>query len=170
MALGDVLLYDDAVAFSGSEKFKLNSDGVGASINAGEFVLKGGVGDTAGYLVTKWGVSVTNKPSVGTSWLAGLAMSTSTDTATAGGTVEVLKPIEGLTYLVVPDTAATWDTQAEYDALVGARVKLSTSATGVQTLLATDGSSNGFVVEPLDVIKYPGKVRVSIRRGAVYNN
>jgi len=183
MALGDITIYDDGVfGFPGSKKFKVHAGGTANAIKAGELCLTG-VGNQAtaglagkGSFVTKWAVSNTTKPRVGTDWVAGLAASTSTDTATANGTVEVFPNLPGMTYLGNPDTAATWDTQTEYDLLVGARVYLSTTAAGVQTILATDtgttslmngsftGISAGLIVEPLDVLKYPGKVRFSINQ------
>ena len=96
-----------------------------------------------------------------------ISASTSTETTTAAGTVEVVPLVPGVTYLVSPKVAATWDTQAEYDALVGARVLLDVT-NGVITILAADGANNGCVVEPLDIRKYPGKVRFSLRQGLNY--
>jgi hypothetical protein len=58
--------------------------------------------------------------------------------------------------------------QSEYNALVGDRVLLSTTAGGVQTLLASDSATSGLVIEPLDLSKYPGKIAFSIRAGASY--
>lgn len=58
-------------------------------------------------------------------------------------------------------------TQAEYDALVGARVLIDLTA-GSYTLLASDSANNGCVVEPLDISLFPGKVAFSIRAGANY--
>lgn len=178
MALGDVTIYDDGVfGVPNSKRFKVHASGTANSINAGELVLTG-IGNQAsagsagkGSFVTKWTVSTATKPSVGTDWVAGLAASTSTDTATANGVVDVFPNLPGMTYLIAPNVAATWDTQAEYDLLVGARVLLNTTSAGVQTILAADyggnttnGLGSGLVVEPLDVIKYPGKVRFSIKQ------
>ena len=58
-------------------------------------------------------------------------------------------------------------TQAEYDALVGARVLLDLTS-GTYTILATDSANNGCVVEPLDISRFPNKVAFSIRAGANY--
>jgi hypothetical protein len=58
-------------------------------------------------------------------------------------------------------------TQAEYDALVGSRVLFDlTSST--YTITATDNAAYGLVVEPLDIKKFPNKVRFSIRPCATY--
>lgn len=102
-----------------------------------------------------------------TDFIVGIAASTSTNTAALEGTVEVLLDVPGMVYLIAPNVAASFDTQAEYDALVGDRVLLDlTSST--YTILASDGATNGCVIEPLDVAKYPGKVAFSFRRGTNY--
>lgn len=179
MARSDILLYDDGVAqFPSSKRFTVKANPVTTSTNpsikAGEFVLKllGPKSGTQnkGSMVTAWGVSLATKPECGTDYLAGLAMSDSTESATVNGYVDIMPITAGVTYLIVPNAPTSWDTQAEYDALVGARVKLNTSSTGVQTLLATDDPFGGFVVEPLDIIKYPGKVRVSAMPALSYLN
>lgn len=102
-----------------------------------------------------------------TDYLAGIATSTSTQTASADGTVDVQFLSPGVVYLVAPNSAAAFDTQAEYDALVGDRVLLDLTD-GVFTILATDGANNGCVIEPLDIKLYPGKVAFSIRAGVNY--
>lgn len=113
--------------------------------------------------------ALTATPSVGTTYLAGIAVSTSTQTTTADGTVDVLPIVSGVVYLGNPQTAADWDTQAEYDAKVGSRLKFNLSA-GVYTIASTAAGSGtgGLVVEPLDIAKHPGKVAFSIRQGASY--
>ena len=103
-----------------------------------------------------------------TDYLAGLATSDSTDTATAVGTVDIMFITPDMVLLANPDTAATWNTQAKYDALVGDRVLLSTTAAGVQTILAADGATYGLVIQPLDIAKHPGKVAFSVRNDAMY--
>jgi len=161
--LGDIQFYDEGqFGLPGSKKFTVAS-GTTSSIKAGEPVLKA-LGNATGNVVS---VFTTNKPEVATDFLAGISASTSTETTTAAGTVEVVPLVPGVTYLVSPKVAATWDTQAEYDALVGARVLLDVT-NGVITILAADGANNGCVVEPLDIRKYPGKVRFSLRQGLNY--
>ncbi len=188
MALADVVIYDDGICgFPGSKRFKVNNGGP-LAINAGELVLivqgdqvtAGNAGK--GSYVTRWTVSNTAKPVVGTDYIAGLAASSSTETLTAKGIVDVFVNLPGMTYLGNPDTAATWNTQTKYDLLVGARVFVSTTSAGVQTILATDtGGAKpknnaagtamaGLIVEPLDVIKYPGKVRFSLNQNLNYTN
>jgi hypothetical protein len=160
MALGDITIYGEgAFGYPGSTNFA-TATATAQAIKAGEPVAKA----LAGTVVT---ALATSKPVVGTDYLAGIAATSSTETATLTGTVQVTKMTDGVTYLIAPKTAASWDTQAEYDALVGARVTFDLT-TGVYTINATDASGNGLVVEPLDISKYPGKVRFSIRNGASY--
>lgn len=160
--VGDILLYDEgAFGGAGSEPFAVAASAT--TIKAGEPVEKE-IGNSTGNVVAP---AATSFPVVGTDYFAGIAATTSTNTASAAGTVQVLKPVPGQTYLIAPKVAATWDTQAEYDALVGARVLIDLT-TGSYTLLATDSANNGCVVEPLDIAKYPGKVRISFRSGANY--
>lgn len=162
MALGDIQIHTEgAFGYPGDDAYC-----VGASatlINAGEPVVKS-LGNSAGSAVTPAG---TNVPTVGTDTFAGIASTTSTNTSTASGTVRVTKLLPGLTYLISPNVAATWNTQAKYDALVGARVLLDLT-TGTYTILASDSTNNGCVVMPLDVLKNPGKVRFAFRNAVSY--
>ena len=115
----------------------------------------------------------TNKPVVKTDYLAGVAMSTSTNTAAAAGTVDVMPIMPGQVWLANPNVAATWDTQAEYDALIGTRVLLDltgTYPTDKYTILAADGSTSACVIQPLDVVKHPGKVAFSFVTSVSYMN
>lgn len=106
----------------------------------------------------------TNKPVVGTDYLAGIATSTSTQTASAAGTVDYLPLTPGQVYMIKPKVAATWDTQAEYDALVGDRVLIDLTSSSY-TILATDGATSGCVIAPLNVSLYPGMVAFEFRAG-----
>jgi hypothetical protein len=71
-------------------------------INSGEPVTKA----LAGAAVTPM---TTNKPVVGTDYIAGVATSTSTNTASAAGTVQVVPPNIDTVFLIAPKVAATWD-------------------------------------------------------------
>jgi len=164
MAQGDIaMLKEGAFGSMGATRHAVAAGAVG-SIKPGELVLKA-LGNAS---VAVWTASNTAKPVVGTDFIAGVSASLSTDTAAAAGVVDIIPLAEGQVFLANPDTAATWDTQAKYDALVGRRVLLSTTAGGVQTILATDGATSGLVIQPLDISKYPGKVAFSIRSGANY--
>lgn len=158
--LGDIQIYSEgAFGYPGDESYAVAS-GAAASIKAGEPVTKalGGAAVSA---------MSTNKPVVATDFLAGVAASTSTDTVAAAGIVKVTKMDVNTTYLISPNSAAAWDTQAEYDALVGDRVLLDLT-TGTYTILATDGATYGCVIMPLDIKKFPGKVRFAFRAGVNY--
>lgn len=140
---------------------------LGTLIYAGEPVQLRALGDVAVQ------PALTGTPVVGTDYYAGIATTNSTNTSTAAGTVGVLPISIGTTYLIAPTTAASWDTQAEYDALVGKRVLIANSATvgttpgntGSYTIGASDSSNNGCVVQALDISKYPGKVAIAFRAG-----
>ena len=159
----DITLLDPPSYVKGSRKHAVTAGAV-ASIKAGRLVLKS-LGDAS---VVVWTASNSAKPVVATDYIAGLATSDSTDTAAAVGTVDIMFITPDMVFLGNPNTAASWDTQAEYDALVGDRVLLSTSAAGVQTILHTDGATYGLVIQPLDIAKHPGKVAFSVRNDAMY--
>jgi len=92
-----------------------------------------------------------------TDFLAGIATATSTNTSTAAGYVDVMPLLPGQTFLMKPNAATSWDTQAEYDALVGKRVVIDLTS-GSFTILASDGSTNGCIILPLDIKTTPGLV------------
>lgn len=59
----------------------------------------------------------------------GLAKGTSTDTAAAAGVVYTFVPLPGLIYAAAAKSAAAADTQAEIDALLGARLVFDLTGT-----------------------------------------
>jgi hypothetical protein len=103
---------------------------------------------------------------------AGVAVTNSTNTATAAGTVLVQPVNSDITYLANPNSAAAWDTQTEYDALVGKRVLLSndvsvsaTPTAGTYTILASDSAYNGCTVQAMNIAEHPAKVAFAFRKG-----
>jgi hypothetical protein len=164
MSLGDLIeLENSAVGGRGGRVYNVAA---GTPIYAGEPVQR----DLGGIVVYP---ALTSMPVVGTNYFAGVATTSSTNTATAAGTVNVIPLTTQITYLANPDVAATWDTQAEYDALVGKRVLLKNSVTvtatptsGTYTILASDSANNGCVVQALNVFTTPGKVAFAFRAGA----
>ena len=163
MATLDVVLLTPLTKEQGSRKHKVAS-GAAATIKAGQLVLK-----TKGSpYVVAWNASNTAKPVVAADFVAGLATSDSTETATADGNVNILQITPDMVLLGNPDTAATWDTQSEYDLLVGDRVLLSTTSGRVQTILATNGDTYGLEIAPLNLTAYPGKVAFTLRAGTDY--
>lgn len=109
------------------------------------------------------GTTGTNAPAVGTDYVVGIAQTTGTQTASAAGTVMVLPLSSATTWLANPLVAASWDTQAEYDALVGDR-ELVDLTSGAYSIIAGDSANNGLIVMPLDISKYPGKIAVAFRQ------
>lgn len=163
MALGDITLYDEgAFGYPGDNEFAVAASAT--LINAGEPVLK--LLGSSGNVVAPLATSEPTSADASHLW-GGVAATTSTNTAGAAGTVRVMKIDGTTTFLIAPKTAATWDTQTEYDALVGSRMTLDLT-TGVYTINATDNAANGLIVQPLDIKKYPGKVRFSVRPAATY--
>lgn len=167
MAQGDITLSENR-GTNGGRGSRLYSVAAGTPIYAGEPVqqlLGGNVVFPA----------ITSTPVVGTTYFVGIAQTNSTNTTSAAGTVDIIPVDANDTWLISPAVAATWDTQSEYDALVGDRVLLqnsvsvtATPTSGTYTILATDSANNGCVVQSLDVFKNPGKVAFAIRNGANY--
>ncbi len=157
--LGDIQIYTEgAFGYPGDEQYNVAA-GTTASIVAGTPVTM-----TTG-ASSAVSAAATNTPVVGTDYWVGIASTTSNETATLAGKVRVTKMSTQQTYLVSPNTGSNWNTQAKYDALVGARVLLDlTSSTW--TILSTNSVNNGLIVMPLDIATNPGKVRFAIR-GAV---
>lgn len=167
MAQGDITLSENSGS-NGSRGSRLHNVAAGTPIYAGEpvqMVLGGNVVFPA----------ITSTPVVGTTYFVGIAQTNSTNTVSAAGTVDVIPLTNQETWLIAPATAATWDTQAEYDALVGDRVTLANSvsvtatpASGTYTINASDGATNGCVIQTLNVFLNPGKVAFAFRNGASY--
>ncbi len=167
MAVNDITYYENAAfGYAGDMEFSVTLGAV-ASINPGEpVVITLGLGGSNSSYVS---AMATSKPVVGTDYLVGVSESYSTDTVAAAGTVKVGKLTPGVSYLIAPAVAATWNTQAKYDALVNAHVTLDLT-TGVYTINATNSTNNGCVVLPLDISKYPGKVRFAFRTSVGFLN
>lgn len=167
MASGDLTLLENSSS-NGGRGARLYNVAAGTPIYAGDPVQNLVVGAVAVM------PNLTSTPVVGTSGVEGLfvgvAATNSTNTATAAGTVLVTPTNSGLTYLGNPATAASWDTQAEYDALVGKRVLLQNSVSvtgtptsGTYTVLASDSAANGCVVQAMNIAEHPGKVAIAFR-------
>lgn len=162
MARGDFTIYG-ANAPTGARVYNV---ALGTPIYAGEPVQQILAG-------TNVFPAVTSTPVVGTDYYVGIAATDSTNTTTADGQVWVYPLSAQQVWLCAPATAATWDSQSEYNALVGKRVLVQNSVTvtatptsGTYTILASDSANNGCQVQALDVFKYPGKVAVVFRSAA----
>jgi hypothetical protein len=170
MAIGDFIILEPTNV--GGRGGRLYNVAAGTPILAGEPVQHLAVGDVA---VIPGRTSI---PVVGTSGVEGLfvgiATTNSTNTTTAAGTVSVLPVRSDITYICSPTTAASWDTQSEYDALVGKRVLIQNNAfvgysyvansnAGTYSILASDSAANGCVVMAMNINEHPGKVAVAFR-------
>ncbi len=169
MALGDITLKDLNQASAGARLYNVAA---GTTINAGEPVQVRALGATTAIVVEP---ALDNFPDQTAHLGVGVAQTTSTNTTAAAGTVWVLPIDSAVDLLIAPDVAGTWNTQSEYDALVGSRVVINNSVavtatptSGTYTLLASDSANNGCVVQPLDVFLYPGKVSFAFRAGVSY--
>lgn len=160
MSTGDLTILD-AAALAGQGALRFNVAANATAIHAGEPVSCP-LGAVQAAIVMP-----TNAPVVATDFLAGVAAIDSTQTASVAGYVDCYPINNSVVFLIKPKVAATWDTQAEYDALVGSRVLIDLTG-GVYTILAADGSTFGCVVRPLDIAKYPGKVAFSFRSATSY--
>lgn len=182
MSVNDITFLDEAqFGEIGSQRYivKMNesTQGTGTSyvkaFRAGEPVGKA-LGGTIAVLLGAMGTGTAAKPVVATDFLAGIAMGgeggTSTETATANGYVDVVNLVPNVVYLMTPNAPTSWDTQAEYNALIGDRVLINMSADipPVYTILASDSATSGLVIEYLDITKYPGKVAFKFRNGVMY--
>lgn len=162
MAKGDLQPFESSNAskMGGSIKAYVAS-GTTASINAGEPVQK---------LAGAAGASqFPNNGPTATIRIMGVAASNSNETASVAGTVDVITPAPGQIWMIAPKVAATYNTQAKYNALIGSRVLIDLT-TGVYTLLAADGAGNGCVIEYLDISRYPGQVAFSWSSLCDYRN
>jgi hypothetical protein len=172
MAKGDIYSAEEG-GRHGTRQFQVASSAGAPAINAGEPVLKA-LGQQ--YAVT----CATSKPVVGTDYILGISTGaagsngTSTDTTTVAGVVEV-KPVDPAdVYYIAPLSPTTYfgtgypttPSQTTYNALVGARVTFNKSAagnTGTYTLNASDGATNGCVVQDMALINQPSKVAFLFR-------
>lgn len=167
MAQGDLIILEQNSL--GSRGGRLYNVAAGTAILAGEPVQIRAVGATVVEpMLTSLPVV---EASAGAGGLfVGVATTNSTNTTAAAGTVNVLPIESGVTYLIRPATAASWDTQSEYNALVGKRVLIQNSVTvtstptgGTYTLLASDSAANGCVVQAMNIAEHPGYVAIAFR-------
>ncbi len=161
MATADIrILRPSTFGSAGTHKFQVAAASGFPTINEGEPV---------GYALGQQYAATlaTDEPVVGTTFMAGISASASTETASVDGTVQVTPLVPGVVYMAAANSAVTVTTQADYNALVGKRV-LFDKTSDVYTVLGTDGATYGLVIEDLDVTQYPGKIAFSIRTGASY--
>ena len=86
-------------------------------------------------------------PLIGTDYVAGIAKSNSTQTASAAGTVEVYVPVPGTVYRAKAKDSTAVNTQAKIDALNHKRVVLDlTSSSYTVDTAASDAAGNGVMI------------------------
>lgn len=169
MASGDlIILQQNSEMGRGGQLYNV---ALGTPIYAGEPVQIRAVG---GIVVEP---SLTSTPIVSGSagvegLFVGVATTNSTNTTAAAGTVNIMPQNSGIVYLANPAAPTSWDTQAEYDALVGKRVLLqnsvsvtATPTSGTYTILASDSAANGCTVMAMNILEHPAKVAFCFRTG-----
>jgi len=184
MALGDITVYSDenGHGYPGERNFTVVTAATVPTFLSGEPVSKA-LG--AGYpSVTASSMPViVGYGSLSNQYLVGIAGSTSNESTSGAvnGSVSVIPVDAPITYLISTQATATYfgnpaTSQITYDALVGSRVVFdhiggvgASQVGGTYYIKATDATGNGLTVESLDITKYPGKVRFSIRKGVGYN-
>lgn len=111
------------------------------------------------------------EPVIGTTTaVVGIAQTTSNQTASADGTVDVFVPIPGMVYICNAKSAAAVDTQAEYDALVNQPVLIDLTSSTYTVDTASTATADGLVIAALDITRYPGKVAFMIRSSGTILN
>ncbi len=155
MAIGDILILEQADLMGRGSRLQNVAAGA-ATINAGEPVCYGTV---AAVTVI---AAPTNFPVANSDYFVGIAATTSTQTSGTAGIVGVYPINTGTTFLIRPKAPTSWDTQSEYDALVGKSVLIDLT-TGSYTILATNGVNNGCVIQPMDVNVHPGMVAFAVK-------
>ena len=160
MALGDITIYQHSSAQGGRGARRFTVGASGVIINAGEPVTMV-AGATA---VIPMGTNLITIPSpfvpysVSGLGLVGVAETTSTNTASLAGYVEVVPSTSETTYLITANSLTLVNTQAKYDLLVGSRCLIDLTAGKYTLLQSADSALNGCIIVPLDVVKFPGKV------------
>lgn len=157
--LGDIVIYKQGSSQGGRGGLSMNVVASAGVINAGEPVLiVAGASTVAPNQSTNLLVVNSSTPySVSGSGLLGIAETTSTNTATVSGSVEIYQGNSQTVWLINANSTGAVATQAQYDALVGHRVLIDLTSSKY-TLLTTDSALNGCIIQPLNVFKYPGKI------------
>jgi hypothetical protein len=194
MALGDITIYsaDNGNGYPGDINYEVNTGTTVPQILAGEPVTKA-VGAGAFSTSLASGTASSFYPVIGGGPIAlqpivGVA-STSSNELTSGnqnGQVSVTPIDNAMTYLI--STLATslffgayatgtagLNNQQVYDGTVGYRTTFqrvggvgASQLGGTYYINCSDASAGGLIVEELDIIKFPGKVRFSFRNQLSY--
>lgn len=145
MALGDVsIVYPGGQNLPASQRFR--TEAAGTAINAGEPVVIGGTGSNYVVPLADGTPTTTNR-------MLGIASSTSTQTASADGVVDVILAVPGIVYRCAATTPANIDTDAELLAILNDRVAFDL-ASGTYTVDENQGdnSANGLRIIGGDIV------------------
>jgi len=157
--LGDITIYQQPSAQGGRGSRRFNVAPSSVIINPGEPVTL--LAGSSTVIVGVNNLITVPSPfvpySVSGTGLVGIAETTSTNTSTLAGYVDIVPATSNTTFIASASSVVTITTQAQYDALVGHRVLLDLSG-GKYTVLGTDSALNGLVIMPLDIFKAPGKI------------
>lgn len=157
MSIGDITVLEQS-SMTGRGARLFNVAAGATTINPGEPVMFG-----SGGMVTVQ-VAGNNFPVVSSDYFVGIAATTSTQTTGTAGVVGVYPTDALITWLIKPKVAASWTGQSTYDALVGKPVLIDKTS-GVFTVLATltNQSSNGAVVQAININEHPGQVAIAFK-------
>ncbi len=135
MSLADVSIISPGGANLPSA-WRYRTEAASTAINAGEPVGVGGTG-------TNYVAALADaKPITSDANFAGIAATTSTQTASADGVVDVFMPVTGVVYSCKAKTASTFDTDAEILAVLNDNVYFDLTA-GVYTIDVANASAGG---------------------------
>lgn len=162
MSLGDFKIVKTG-GLSNVPTYRFNVQAGATTIYAGEPVKVASAG--AQYVVK----SADAEPVTGTPTFVGIAQSTSTQTASADGYVDVYKPIQGVVFRGSAKNKANIATQANVNTLKNRRSVLDLTS-GVYTVdeSAADASTNGIVIVDGDPVK--GTLDFEIRGSVLSTN
>jgi hypothetical protein len=193
MALGDITIYskDGGFGYPGDVNYEVGTGTVVPQILSGEIVTKAvgasfavalASGTSTSYFPVIAGGPVALQP------IIGVAATTSNELTSGNqnGQVSVTPIDQPLTYLISTQATSLFfgayatgtagnTNQQVYDGTVGYRTTLnrvggvgSSQLGGTYYINASDASAGGLIVEELDIVKFPGKVRFSFRNGLSY--
>lgn len=104
-------------------------------------------------LVSTYAVpSADAEPGTGTPTFLGIAASNSTQTASVDGTVSIYTPVPGLVYACKAKSAATIDTAAELQALIGVPVLFDLTSSQYTVDTGATASTSGLVIVGGDIV------------------
>lgn len=162
MSLGDIKIVKVG-GLSNVPTYRFKVQAGATTINAGEPVKVATAG--AQYVVK----SADAEPVTGTPTFVGIAASTSTQTASVDGYVDVYKPIQGVVFRASAKTKSNIATQSAVDTLKNRRSLLDLTS-GVFTVdeSQADASTNGIVIVDGDPVK--GTLDFEIRSSVLSTN